>query len=129
MDTNKRQNHYISTITSRQIYISVCVHPSIKYLMTSNEASYEFVIKKPFWTAWWFILVILILLAFYLLVCKIEEKRVKKIERFSQEKIQFQFETLRNQVNPHFLFNSFNTLISIIEDDPKMAVEYVEQSF
>jgi LytS/YehU family sensor histidine kinase len=34
---------------------------------------------------------------------------------------------LRNQVNPHFLFNSFNTLISIIEDDPQLAVEYVEQ--
>ena len=34
---------------------------------------------------------------------------------------------MRNQVNPHFLFNSFNTLISIIEDDPKLAVEYVEQ--
>ena len=49
------------------------------------------------------------------------------MERLQQEKIQFQFETLRNQVNPHFLFNSFNTLISIIEENPKMAVEYVEQ--
>ena len=58
---------------------------------------------------------------------KAREKSVKKVERLQQEKIQFQFETLRNQVNPHFLFNSFNTLISIIEDDPKMAVEYVEQ--
>jgi LytS/YehU family sensor histidine kinase len=58
---------------------------------------------------------------------KAREKNVKKVERLQQEKIKFQFETLRNQVNPHFLFNSFNTLISIIEDDPKMAVEYVEQ--
>ena len=49
------------------------------------------------------------------------------MERLRQEKVQFQFEVLRNQVNPHFLFNSFNTLISTIEDDPKMAVEYVEQ--
>src|SRR5204863_515269 len=39
----------------------------------------------------------------------------------------FQFETLKNQVNPHFLFNSFNTLITIIEDNPKIAVEYVDR--
>ena len=44
-----------------------------------------------------------------------------------QEKIQFEFQVLRNQVNPHFLFNSFNTLISYIEEDPTMAVDYVEK--
>ena len=33
---------------------------------------------------------------------------------------------MRNQINPHFLFNSFNTLISEIEDDPHNAAEYVE---
>ena len=105
------------------------VRSSINQLFdNSNEASYEFVIEKPFWTAWWFILSCIVITAelIYLYV-KAREKSVKKVERLQQEKIQFQFETLRNQVNPHFLFNSFNTLISIIEDDPKMAVEYVEQ--
>jgi LytS/YehU family sensor histidine kinase len=58
---------------------------------------------------------------------KDREKRLKKWERLEKEKIQSQFETLRNQVNPHFLFNSFNTLVSEIEDDPKRAVEYVER--
>ena len=105
------------------------VRSSINQLFdNSNEASYEFFIEKPFWTAWWFILSsILIIAAMVLWYVKAREKSVKKVERLQQEKIQFQFETLRNQVNPHFLFNSFNTLISIIEDDPKMAVEYVEQ--
>ena len=105
------------------------VRSSINQLFdNSNEASYEFVIEKPFWTAWWFILsCILITAELIYLYVKAREKSVKKVERLQQEKIQFQFETLRNQVNPHFLFNSFNTLISIIEDDPKMAVEYVEQ--
>jgi LytS/YehU family sensor histidine kinase len=54
------------------------------------------------------------------------EKELKKIQQLNQEKMQFQFEVLRNQVNPHFLFNSFNTLISSIEDNPKMAVQYAE---
>ena len=52
---------------------------------------------------------------------------MRHLEKLRSEKIQFQFEVLRNQINPHFLFNSFNTLISIIDDDPKVAIEYVEQ--
>ena len=101
------------------------VNPIFK---STNEASYEFVINHPFWVKWWFIIgaVIVIGSSIYWYI-KAREKSVKKVERLQQEKIQFQFETLRNQVNPHFLFNSFNTLISIIEDDPKLAVEYVEQ--
>jgi LytS/YehU family sensor histidine kinase len=55
------------------------------------------------------------------------EKQIKKMQQLQNEKMQFRFEVLRNQVNPHFLFNSFNTLISTIEEDPKMAVEYTEQ--
>jgi two-component system LytT family sensor kinase len=31
---------------------------------------------------------------------------------------------LKNQVNPHFLFNNLNTLISFIEINPKKAVEF-----
>ena len=49
------------------------------------------------------------------------------LQQLQQEKIQFQFQVLGSQVNPHFLFNSFNTLISTIEDNPKAAVDYVEQ--
>jgi len=42
-----------------------------------------------------------------------------------KENIQSQFETLKNQVNPHFLFNSLNTLSSLIPENPKKAVEFV----
>jgi len=41
--------------------------------------------------------------------------------------VQSQLETLRNQVNPHFLFNSLNTLVSEIETNPEDAVVYVEK--
>jgi hypothetical protein len=94
----------------------------------AHVATYEFEIDKPLWKRYWFItLVILlggILIYWYI---KAREKHLKKMQLLQQEKIQFQFQVLRNQVNPHFLFNSFNTLISIIEDDPDMAVDYVEQ--
>jgi sensor histidine kinase YesM len=37
------------------------------------------------------------------------------------------YEVLKNQVNPHFLFNSFNTLNSIIKTDPDKAQQYVQE--
>ncbi|MEM9981283.1 MAG: histidine kinase, partial [Bacteroidota bacterium] len=45
-------------------------------------------------------------------------------EKLKREHIQSQFETLKNQVNPHFLFNSLNTLTAIILENPNLAVEF-----
>jgi LytS/YehU family sensor histidine kinase len=38
-----------------------------------------------------------------------------------------QLEGLRNQVNPHFLFNSLNTLIYLIPEDADKAVNFVQK--
>ena len=38
-----------------------------------------------------------------------------------------QLEGLRNQVNPHFLFNSLNTLVYLIPEHPEKAVRFVQQ--
>lgn len=94
----------------------------------ASEAIYSFTIAKPFWRTWWFILLTIATLGALLYwYIKSREANLKNVERLRQEKIQFQFEVLRNQVNPHFLFNSFNTLISTIEENPTAAVSYVEQ--
>lgn len=94
----------------------------------ADEATYEFVIEKPIWKRLWFItLSILVVLGLVYVYIKRREKQLRKVQQLQQEKIQFEFQVLRNQVNPHFLFNSFNTLISYIEEDPSMAVDYVEK--
>ncbi len=93
----------------------------------SREVTYAFTIKKPFWWQWWFILlVVVVLVSGILLFIRLREKQLKRLDLLEKEKIQSQFETLKSQVNPHFLFNSFNTLIAAIENDPQSAVEYVE---
>ncbi|GAB3943125.1 histidine kinase [Spirosoma harenae] len=50
-----------------------------------------------------------------------EKEQLKKIN------IQSQLESLKSQVNPHFLFNSLNTLSSLIDDDPEKAEQFVDQ--
>ena len=92
-----------------------------------SETAYSFEISKPVWRRWWFITGCIVLFAGLLYwYIKRREAHLTHVERLQGEKIKFEFEVLRNQVNPHFLFNSFNTLISTIEDNPKTAVEYVE---
>ncbi len=55
------------------------------------------------------------------------KKTLVEKERLQKENIQSQLEILKNQVKPHFLFNSLNTLASIIPDEPEMAVDYVQK--
>jgi LytS/YehU family sensor histidine kinase len=65
-------------------------------------------------------------LLLYLFV-KQRERHINNLNTLTNEKTQSQLETLRSQVNPHFLFNSFNTLVSEIETNPADAVIYVER--
>jgi LytS/YehU family sensor histidine kinase len=51
---------------------------------------------------------------------------MEKQASLQRRQIESQLQTLKAQINPHFLFNSFNTLVAVIEEDPEAAVEYVE---
>lgn len=91
------------------------------------SSSYVFKIKKPMWKESWFIFLVLVLLAgLIVIIFKDREKRWRHFETVEKEKMQYQYETLKSQINPHFLFNSFNTLITIIDNDKEKAIDYVE---
>ncbi|MCY7351490.1 MAG: histidine kinase [Cytophagaceae bacterium] len=48
-------------------------------------------------------------------------------QELKQTVLRAEFESLKNQVNPHFLFNSLNILSALIPDDPGNAVAMVER--
>jgi hypothetical protein len=48
-------------------------------------------------------------------------------ERLEREKSQVQFDNLRNQLNPHFLFNALTSLNSLIFENQQLASEFVHQ--
>ncbi len=54
-------------------------------------------------------------------------KSVIEKEMLKRESLRAQLSALKTQVNPHFLFNNLNTLSSIIPDNPKQAVDFVQQ--
>ncbi len=48
-------------------------------------------------------------------------------EKMKESNLSSQYNFLKNQIKPHFLFNSLNTLSSIIVSDPVKAERYVEE--
>lgn len=48
-------------------------------------------------------------------------------EQFKKISVEAQFEALRNQINPHFLFNSFNVLSSLVYKDPDTSAKFISQ--
>lgn len=59
---------------------------------------------------------------------------LRQLQKTSREKDAIQhemelskYEVLKNQVNPHFLFNSLNTLSSLIPENQDTAIDFVQQ--
>jgi Histidine kinase/7TM diverse intracellular signalling len=49
------------------------------------------------------------------------------VQRLEQEKTDVQIRALQAQVNPHFLFNSLNSLSALIEDDTRQAGVFLDE--
>ena len=90
--------------------------------------SYEFAIFKPLWERPWFISMMALLTV--LLITggiALRDKQQKYRAELSKAEVILKFQMLKNQINPHFLFNSFNTLVTIIQENQEQAVQYVSR--
>jgi two-component system LytT family sensor kinase len=47
-------------------------------------------------------------------------------ERLKRESVEARYEALKSQLDPHFLFNNLNTLTAIVEENPRQAVDFIE---
>ena len=55
------------------------------------------------------------------------KKSLLEAERFKAEMLQYKYEALQNQINPHFLFNSFNVLSDLVYEDQNKAIAFIRQ--
>lgn len=102
---------------------------------TENESfekeeviSFNYTITKPIWKRSWFIaLCILFGSAAVYYFIKLRDKRKQRDNEMQKENLSNQLAALKAQINPHFLFNSFNTLSTLIDENQEAAVEYVER--
>jgi LytS/YehU family sensor histidine kinase len=50
-----------------------------------------------------------------------------EVEKYRAESLQAQLQNLKNQLNPHFLFNNLSVLSSLVYRDPDKSVEFINQ--
>jgi len=94
----------------------------------ASEAVYTFSIAAPMWRRPWFLVIAgLTLVAVVYALIRFRDRKMQRLALLEQERILFDYEHLKGQVNPHFLFNSLNTLTNLIEENPESAVQYTEQ--
>lgn len=54
-----------------------------------------------------------------------KERLEEENELLHQENLMARFETLKSQIDPHFLFNAMNTLYTLVESEPARAREFI----
>ncbi|MCK9481363.1 MAG: histidine kinase [Bacteroidia bacterium] len=94
-------------------------------IWSQQIASKSFEILPPFWLTWWFITLIAIVLILALYGSYVV--RVNKLKSEFQTKVtEVELKALRSQMNPHFIFNSINSIqYYILNKNPKVAYSYL----
>ena len=55
------------------------------------------------------------------------KKSVIEAEQFKTQMLAYKYEALQNQINPHFLFNSFNVLTDLVHEDQNKAANFIKE--
>ena len=55
------------------------------------------------------------------------QENAVRAAQLEKEKVQVQLDSLKNQISPHFLFNSLSSLDSLIDDNPVLARQFLQQ--
>lgn len=55
------------------------------------------------------------------------KQAVNREQRLREENLKYKYINLKAQVNPHFLFNSLNTLSELVYEEPKRADNYIQK--
>ncbi len=85
----------------------------------------DFTILQPWWEAWWFILgVALFLAALLSLVIRRRILEIKRGAELKQQIAEAEMMAMRAQMNPHFIFNSLNSIREMILSNENEAASH-----
>ncbi|WP_415324794.1 2TM domain-containing protein [Chryseobacterium sp. MMS23-Vi53] len=118
----------ISILIANFILVYFCNY--MNFVVIQKAATTEEFFSSKYNTSNWFMINIALLISAFLHAKGFMEelRKTSKKEVVEQKLIaksaNAQFESLKNQLDPHFLFNSLNVLSSLIDENPKQAQKF-----
>jgi ligand-binding sensor domain-containing protein len=92
------------------------------------ETNFQFTIQKYWYNHWWIRFLLIGSIGFIIFRWwKINENQKKEKLKLEKTILDSQLINLKNQLNPHFLFNAFNTLVGLIEEDSDRSISFLER--
>jgi sensor histidine kinase YesM len=101
------------------VSILIAIKHVINFQIDSHKHNEILLIKNFFCAVIAILCVIIIRFIFQKQTIELENEKLRS------ESLQSQFESLKNQVSPHFLFNSLTALKILVEDSPDIAKQYI----
>ena len=101
----------------------------INFILIQGKSEEKFFNGEMNFLNWFFINFALLIAAIghargFMLAMKQNAKQEVVEQKLIAKSANAQFESLKNQLDPHFLFNSLNVLDSLIEENPKQAQQF-----
>ena len=86
-----------------------------------------FEIKKPYYNNLWFIAsLILGTVVIFFILNAVRIQRIKKQNKLKEKLLEYEQQALAAQINPHFIFNTLNSIQSfILKDDKRQTLKYL----
>jgi ligand-binding sensor domain-containing protein len=93
----------------------------------SQVQSFSFVVLAPFWQKPWFVVLMFGLSIFGIyLIFRWQIARIEQKNQEQQELIRSKLTALKSQMNPHFIFNSLNSIQDLIlKEDIENSYDYI----
>ena len=126
----------------KRFMLIICIVFPLRWSLISYEATEYFNPERSLFTIYGYIyanheLIILLIIFiavmsdYLVILYRYQQEKVKyslaEIEAYKKQQAEYRFGMLQAQVDPHFLFNSLNTLASLVHTDAEAASQFVRR--
>lgn len=123
----KRFLFIITEIVVYSIFAYGAVQLLMNYIVFGKIPPYLLSFDLSYWSFPVIISFVIALMISAISFFKSWKNEVLEKEKIKHQMLNYKYEALRNQINPHFMFNSLNVLSDLVYENPKKAENFIHK--